>query len=160
MVTVPVAMAAHSPPRATARTALTATISRCRSRRSARTPPTRENSSQDSDWTKAAPATSTGSRVREAMSSGPATMVTPSPMVETAEAVQSLVNRGVRMSGHAWKPLGGVRSGENLDHAEAHADSYLATGVSDDGMWLLGDATTPFPARIARDHLPMIIPRP
>jgi hypothetical protein len=52
------------------------------------------------------------------------------------------------------------RRGENLDHAEAHADSYLATGVSGDGTWPPDDATTPFPARIARDHLSMIIPRP
>jgi hypothetical protein len=96
MVTVPVAMVAHDPPSATARTTSTTTISRHRSRRSARTPPTSENSRQDSDWTNAAPATSTGSRVREATSSGPATMVTPSPTVETAEAVQSLVKSAPR----------------------------------------------------------------
>jgi hypothetical protein len=52
------------------------------------------------------------------------------------------------------------RRGENPDHAEAHANSYLATGVIGDGTWPPGDRTTPFSARVARDHLLMIIPRP
>jgi hypothetical protein len=82
---------------------LTVTTRRRRSRRSAQAPLSSAKSSQGSCWAKTAPATAAGSVVIEATSSGPAAMVTPSPMLETALAVQSLLKSAPRRGKRARK---------------------------------------------------------
>src|SRR5215211_334509 len=83
-------------PSSTVRNPSTIHITRRRSSRSTSAPLIKEKSSHGSCWAKAIPATRTGSRVREATSSGPATSVTPSPRFDTVLADHSFVYSGPR----------------------------------------------------------------
>src|SRR5918998_3498715 len=94
MVALSVATAAVRAASAAARPRLTTITRRRRSNRSTYAPLTRASSIQGSWCTNAAPATRPGSPVSCATSSGPAIMVTPSPMFETALAVQTLAKSG------------------------------------------------------------------
>ena len=82
MSTSPVAMVATSPASTTTRQLLATTISRRRSTRSATTPAKRPKSIIGRNSRVHAEATSSGSRVSEATSSGPAATMMPSPMLE------------------------------------------------------------------------------
>src|SRR5215211_4869976 len=83
-------------PSSTVRNPSTVHMTRRRSSRSTSAPLIKEKSSHGSCCAKAIPATRTGSRVREATSSGPATIVTPSPRFDTVLAVHSFLYSGPR----------------------------------------------------------------
>lgn len=83
-----------SAPTTTARSRLTTTMRRRRSSRSTYAPPMSENNSHGSCWMNTAPATSAGSSVSDATSSGPAASATPSPTLDTALAAHSFANPG------------------------------------------------------------------
>jgi hypothetical protein len=87
--TMPIAIPIASPPAITARSTATLTMVRRRSRRSARAPAMRTNTSQGSRPTTVMPATRAGESVRRTASSGNAIQKTPSARFEVADEPQS-----------------------------------------------------------------------
>jgi hypothetical protein len=103
MSTLPVRIEAASNPSTAARARSTVATIRARLRRSASAPASRAKTSQGRRWSRVASATKLGSRVTEAMSSGPAASAKPSPRLDTQEDATSqrkLVpsRRGSRLS--------------------------------------------------------------
>src|SRR4051794_29077891 len=90
--TVPVRTVAASAASATARTPLAAAIARARSTRSTTAPAGRANSSQGRKASELSAETATGSRVREAASSGSATRLIPSARFDDALEIHNRQN--------------------------------------------------------------------
>ena len=99
MFTAPVTIVAASSARTSARARLTTTMIRTRSTRSATTPAAKPNSSTGTFWARSAIETSSGSRVSEATSSGPAASATPSPMLVRTVVASSHRNERPRRDG-------------------------------------------------------------